>query len=296
MKKMRRKPSWLKAEMLGASNTAHLNQLLLKYKLHTVCESARCPNRGECFEKGSAVFLIMGDECTRNCRFCAIKTTTKPLPLDAEEPRRVAELTKELKLKHVIITSVTRDDIEDGGSGHFAKTIREIRKICGNKIYIEVLTPDFLGDSTAIETVIMETPTIFNHNLETVKRLYPEIRPLADYERSLMLLRFVKENAPEIITKTGIMVGLGETDKEVYALMEHARKAGVDMLTVGQYLQATQKNIAVNEYIHPGIFRKYKEIGEDMGFLYVESGPLVRSSYYSRDLETIINNEGKRGM
>jgi len=293
---MRRKPSWLKAEMLGASNTAHLNQLLLKYKLHTVCESARCPNRGECFEKGSAVFLIMGDECTRNCRFCAIKTTTKPLPLDAEEPRRVAELTKELKLKHVIITSVTRDDIEDGGSGHFAKTIREIRKICGNKIYIEVLTPDFLGDSTAIETVIMETPTIFNHNLETVKRLYPEIRPLADYERSLMLLRFVKENAPEIITKTGIMVGLGETDKEVYALMEHARKAGVDMLTVGQYLQATQKNIAVNEYIHPGIFRKYKEIGEDMGFLYVESGPLVRSSYYSRDLETIINNEGKRGM
>jgi len=293
---MQRKPSWLKAEMLGASHTANMNRLISRYKLQTVCESARCPNRGECFEKGSAVFLIMGDECTRNCSFCAIKTTKNPLPLDSDEPKRVAELTKEIGLKHVIITSVTRDDLEDGGAEHFARTIREIRKVCGESIYIEVLTPDFMGNTSAINAVINEKPTIFNHNLETIKRLYSKIRPQADYNRSLGLLKYVKENIPEIITKTGIMVGLGETDEEVVTLMKDTREAGVNMLTIGQYLQATKQNLPVKEFIHPEIFRQYKEKGEDMEFLYVESGPLVRSSYYSLDLETIINNEGKRGM
>ena len=276
--------------MLGASNTANLAKMLSKYKLHTVCESARCPNRGECFEKGSAVFLIMGNECTRNCRFCAIPTTTHPLPLDPDEPRRVAEMSRKLGLKHVIITSVTRDDLEDGGASHFQKTIKEIRALRGEDVFIEVLTPDFRGKESAIDLVAKEKPTIFNHNLETIKRLYSTIRPQADYERSLALLERVKTQEPKIITKTGIMVGLGESRDEVLQVMKDARNVGVDMMTIGQYLQATLKNYPVQEYIHPKIFEDYKEEGMKMGFLYIESAPLVRSSYYSKDLATILQN------
>ncbi|MDP8227277.1 MAG: lipoyl synthase [Candidatus Celaenobacter polaris] len=291
MNKLLRKPSWLKAEMLGASNTANLAKMLSKYKLHTVCESARCPNRGECFEKGSAVFLIMGDECTRNCRFCAIPTTAYPLPLDPDEPRRVAEMSQKLGLKHVIITSVTRDDLEDGGAGHFQQTIKEIRALLGDKVFIEVLTPDFNGKESAIDTIVKEKPTIFNHNLETIKRLYSTIRPQADYKRSLALLERVKQQDPKIITKTGIMVGLGESQDEVLQVMKDARKVGTDMLTIGQYLQATKKNYPVQEYIHPKLFEDYKNKGMKMGFLYIESAPLVRSSYYSQDLATILQNK-----
>ena len=276
--------------MLGASNAANLTKMLSKYGLHTVCESARCPNRGECFEKGSAVFLIMGDECTRNCRFCAIPTTAHPLPLDPDEPRRVAEMSRKLGLKHVIITSVTRDDLEDGGAAHFQKTIKEIRALRGEDVFIEVLTPDFRGKESAIDLVAKEKPTIFNHNLETIKRLYSTIRPQADYERSLALLERVKTQEPKIITKTGIMVGLGESRDEVLQVMKDARNVGVDMMTVGQYLQATLKNYPVREYIHPKIFEDYKEEGMKMGFLYIESAPLVRSSYYSKDLATILQN------
>lgn len=276
--------------MLGASNAANLTKMLSKYGLHTVCESARCPNRGECFEKGSAVFLIMGDECTRNCKFCAIPTTAHPLPLDPDEPRRVAEMSRKLGLKHVIITSVTRDDLEDGGAAHFQKTIKEIRALRGEDVFIEVLTPDFRGKESAIDLVAKEKPTIFNHNLETIKRLYSTIRPQADYERSLALLERVKTQAPKIITKTGIMVGLGESRDEVLQVMKDARNVGVDMMTVGQYLQATLKNYPVREYIHPKIFEDYKEEGMKMGFLYIESAPLVRSSYYSKDLATILQN------
>jgi len=276
--------------MLGASNAANLTKMLSKYGLHTVCESARCPNRGECFEKGSAVFLIMGDECTRNCKFCAIPTTAHPLPLDPDEPRRVAEMSRKLGLKHVIITSVTRDDLEDGGAAHFQKTIKEIRALRGEDVFIEVLTPDFRGKESAIDLVAKEKPTIFNHNLETIKRLYSTIRPQADYERSLALLERVKTQAPKIITKTGIMVGLGESRDEVLQVMKDARNVGVDMMTIGQYLQATLKNYPVQEYIHPKIFEDYKEEGMKMGFLYIESAPLVRSSYYSKDLATILQN------
>jgi len=276
--------------MLGASNAANLTKMLSKYGLHTVCESARCPNRGECFEKGSAVFLIMGDECTRNCKFCAIPTTAHPLPLDPDEPRRVAEMSRKLGLKHVIITSVTRDDLEDGGAAHFQKTIKEIRALRGEDVFIEVLTPDFRGKESAIDLVAKEKPTIFNHNLETIKRLYSTIRPQADYERSLALLERVKTQAPKIITKTGIMVGLGESRDEVLQVMKDARNVGVDMMTIGQYLQATLKNYPVREYIHPKIFEDYKEEGMKMGFLYIESAPLVRSSYYSKDLATILQN------
>jgi len=277
--------------MLGASNTANLTKMLSKYKLHTVCESARCPNRGECFEKGTAVFLIMGNECTRNCRFCAIPTTVHALPLDPDEPRRVAEMSQKLGLKHVIITSVTRDDLDDGGAAHFQKTIKEIRALLGNKVFIEVLTPDFKGNENAIDTVVKEKPTIFNHNLETIKRLYSTIRPQADYKRSLSLLERVKKQDPKIITKTGIMVGLGESQNEVLQVMKDARKVGVDMLTIGQYLQATTNNFPVQEYIHPEIFDKYKTDGMEMGFLYIESAPLVRSSYYSQNLATILQNK-----
>jgi lipoic acid synthetase len=291
MNKLARKPSWLRAEMLGASNTANLTKMLSKYKLHTVCESARCPNRGECFEKGTAVFLIMGNECTRNCRFCAIPTTTHALPLDPDEPRRVAEMSQKLGLKHVIITSVTRDDLGDGGAAHFQKTIKEIRALLGENVFIEVLTPDFKGNESAIDTIIKEKPTIFNHNLETIKRLYSTIRPQADYERSLSLLERVKQRDSKIITKTGIMVGLGESQYEVLQVMKDARKVGVDMLTIGQYLQATIKNYPVHEYIHPEIFDKYKTNGMEMGFLYIESAPLVRSSYYSQNLATILQNK-----
>ena len=276
--------------MLGASNAANLTKMLSKYGLHTVCESARCPNRGECFEKGSAVFLIMGDECTRNCKFCAIPTTAHPLPLDPDEPRRVAEMSRKLGLKHVIITSVTRDDLEDGGASYFQKTIKEIRALRGEDVFIEVLTPDFRGKESAIDLVAKEKPTIFNHNLETIKRLYSTIRPQADYERSLALLERVKTQAPKIITKTGIMVGLGESRDEVLQVMKDARNVGVDMMTIGQYLQATLKNYPVQEYIHPKIFEDYKEEGMKMGFLYIESAPLVRSSYYSKDLATILQN------
>lgn len=290
MNKLERKPSWLRAEMLGATNTANLTKMLSQYGLHTVCESARCPNRGECFEKGTAVFLIMGDECTRNCRFCAITTTVHALPLDPDEPRRVAEMSQKLGLKHVIVTSVTRDDLDDGGAAHFRKTIKEIRTLLGENVFIEVLTPDFKGKESAIDTVIQEKPTIFNHNLETIKRLYPTVRPQADYERSLALLERVKQQDQSIITKTGIMVGLGESHDEVLQVMEDARKVGVDMLTIGQYLQATTKNYPVQEYIHPKIFEDYKTKGMEMGFLYIESAPLVRSSYYSQDLATILQN------
>ena len=276
--------------MLGASNAANLTKMLSKYGLHTVCESARCPNRGECFEKGSAVFLIMGDECTRNCKFCAIPTTAHPLPLDPDEPRRVAEMSRKLGLKHVIITSVTRDDLEDGGASYFQKTIKEIRALRGEDVFIEVLTPDFRGKESAIDLVAKEKPTIFNHNLETIKRLYSTIRPQADYERSLALLERVKTQEPKIITKTGIMVGLGESRDEVLQVMKDARNVGVDMMTIGQYLQATLKNYPVREYIHPKIFEDYKEEGMKMGFLYIESAPLVRSSYYSKDLATILQN------
>jgi lipoic acid synthetase len=255
-----------------------------------VCESARCPNRGECFEKGRAVFLILGDLCTRNCRFCAIPKGKEPDKPDPDEPRRVAQVAKQIGLKHVIITSVTRDDLEDGGSSHYVQTIKEIRTQLGDDVLIEVLTPDFQGDTSAWDSIIDERPTVFNHNLETVPRLYPIIRPKANYKRSLSLLGYIKTKNPAIITKTGIMLGLGETSAEVISLLKDARNQCVDMITIGQYLQASKNAYPVKEYISPDKFRYYKSICDDLGFLYVESGPLIRSSYYSEDLSEILNH------
>lgn len=284
---VKRKPEWLTANVLGAEKRAEISRIMREQDLHTVCQSARCPNRGECFEKGHAVFLILGDLCTRNCSFCAIGTATKPPMPDKGEPLRVAKTAKKMGLKHIIITSVTRDDLPDGGAEYFAKTIDEIREVARKEVTIEVLTPDFQGDWKAINKIVDKNPFIFNHNLETVPSLYADIRPQADYDRSLDLLKYAKQRNDKINTKTGIMVGLGETKKQIFDLLDDARKAKIDMITIGQYLQASKNNIPVQEYIHPKIFNDYKDYAQNIGFSYVESAPLVRSSYYSKDFTQI---------
>jgi len=220
--------------------------------------------------------MIMGNICTRNCQFCAVDKG-KTLPVDEEEPRRIAEAARKLNLRHVVVTCVTRDDLEDGGASHFAKTINELKKIPG--LTVEVLVSDFHGKEESIKTVVMAKPKIINHNLETVPRLYPEVRPMANYERSLYLLKRVKELDPSIYTKYGIMVGLGETNEEVIKVMEDLRKVDCDMMTIGQYLRPSKKHLEVKEFITPEQFEKYKKIGYEMGFKYMASGPLVRSSY-----------------
>ena len=230
----------------------------------------------ECFGKGTATFMILGRNCTRNCTFCCVEKSI-PQAVDDNEPQNVADAVAELDLKHVVITSVTRDDIADGGASHFARTINAIRNKTP-KVIIEVLIPDFKGDSDALSTVVDAMPDIINHNMETVKRLYPDVRPMADYERSLHLLAAVKEKTPDIHTKSGIMVGLGEKEDEVEGLMADLRKVDCGILTIGQYLAPSKKHFPVAEYVHPDVFRKYKETAEKMGFLYVASAPLVRRS------------------
>ena len=283
-----RKPNWLKAKRLGSAKTAYISRIMAENNLYTVCESAKCPNRGECFEKGRAVFLILGNICTRNCRFCAIKTGKNLLPPDPDEPKRVAEMSKKLGLKHIIITSVTRDDLPDGGAAHFVNTIREIRNFLGKDVLIEVLTPDFSGEKSSVDLIIKEKPTVFNHNLETIKRLYSYIRPQADYNRSLSILRYVKEQNPEILTKTGIMVGFGEKTYEVLDLISEARNNFIDIITIGQYLQPDKSYCPVKDFIHPEVFDFYKSEAKKMGFMHIESGPLIRSSYYTKSLDEII--------
>ncbi len=290
MTQVKKKPEWLTANVLGASKRAEISRLMKENNLHTVCQSARCPNRGECFEKGTAVFLIMGDKCTRNCSFCAIGTEKNPPLPDRDEPSRVAKTAKNMGLKHVIVTSVTRDDLPDGGAEFFIKTIDKLREFMGEEVTLEVLTPDFQGNYKAINKIVDKNPFIFNHNLETVQDLYANIRPQAVYNRSLDLLEYVKNRNDKIYTKTGIMVGLGETKEQVYSLLEDAQKAKVDMLTIGQYLQADKKNVPVKSFIHPEAFRDYKDFAEKIGFAYVESAPLVRSSYYSKDIKEIEEN------
>lgn len=247
-------------------------------QLHTVCESARCPNLGECWSKQTATFMILGEICTRNCGFCAIQVG-KPLDVDGDEPRRVAEAARTMGLKHVVVTSVARDELPDEGSGHFAETIRALRaEIPG--VIVEVLTPDFKGKRWCIRRVVEAHPDIYNHNIETVERLSPTVRPQARYERTLDLLRSVKNMDPSIYTKSGIMLGLGESHDEVIQTLRDLREAGVSAVTIGQYLRpTTDRHLPVAEYVHPDRFAQYDRIGEDMGFLFVASGPFVRSSY-----------------
>ncbi len=250
-------------------------------RLVTVCEEARCPNLGECWSKGTATFMVMGDTCTRSCRFCAVKTG-RGLPLDPDEPRRVALAAKELELKHVVVTSVNRDELPDGGASHFARVIEALRE-AAPQTSVEVLTPDFRGRRFSIEIVCRAHPDVFNHNVETVPRLYRTVRPQAKYPRSMDFLRAVKEIDATIYTKSGIMLGLGETEDEVVQVLSDWKDAGVDAVTLGQYLKPGKGYLDVVEYLHPTRFEYYKHIAEQMGFLYVASGPFVRSSYNAID-------------
>ncbi len=274
-------PVWITEKIKKRKGTDDIVRLLRSLNLHTVCEEAKCPNLGECFRKGTATFLILGNICTRNCRFCAIKKG-KPDKVDENEPLRVAQAVKKLGLDYAVITSVTRDDLQDGGASIFADTIREIRRIMQNT-GIEVLTPDFKGDRNALNVVLNAKPDVFNHNVETVPSLYSKIRPIADYNRSLSVLKYAKEIAPEIFTKSGIMLGLGETIPEVKDVLYDLRENNVDMITIGQYLQPSSRHYPIQEYIHPDVFAALMEFAYSIGFGFVASAPLVRSSYNAKE-------------
>lgn len=273
----KRFPPWLVKRAFHGEDVHRMKILLRKKGLHTVCEAAHCPNIWECFSKPTATFMIMGDICTRECGFCGVRKGV-PDPLDKNEPERIAELVEELNLKHTVITSVTRDDLYDGGAEHFVKTVESIRgKI--PEVTIEVLTPDFKGFIESSKKVVDSKPDIFNHNLETIPRLYPVVRPEANYQRSLDLLNNIKEMERDIITKSGLMLGLGETYEEVIEVMEDLRQVNCDIVTLGQYLMPSKKSLPVKEYILPEAFDRYKEEIENMGFLHVFSAPFVRSSF-----------------
>lgn len=273
-------PEWLRFNLPTSNTFGETRNLLTDLRLHTVCESARCPNHWECWSKGTATFMIAGDRCTRACGFCAV-STAKPLALEADEPQRVAEATRRMKLKHVVITAVARDDLADGGAEHFRQTIEAVRA-ANPGIIIEVLTPDFLDKDSAIDAVLAAEPNIFNHNLETVRRLTPEVRSRATYDRSLSVLRKVKDRREErIYTKSGLMLGLGETEEEILQAMADLREARCDILTLGQYLQPSLKHLPVVEYVHPDKFAELGARAEAMGFVHVASGPMVRSSYHA---------------
>ncbi len=272
-----RRPEWLKVRLPHGDAFREVKAIVDNHHLHTVCESARCPNMAECWGRRTATFLILGDICTRSCRFCAVKTG-RPTELDELEPFRVADAVKQLNLKHAVITSVNRDELKDGGAGIFAETIRQIRKKSPG-CRIEVLIPDFQGDYDSLKLVIDARPTILNHNVETVPRLYKEVRPQAKYERSLWVLKESRRQG--LVTKSGLMVGLGETSEEVLEVMRDLRKIDCTILTVGQYLQPTKAHLPVDRFVHPDEFRMYREEGLKMGFRFVESGPLVRSSYHA---------------
>jgi lipoic acid synthetase len=276
-----RKPDWLKVRAPGGSNYRRLKTLMRGGELHSVCEEAHCPNIGECWEAGTATFLIMGDICTRNCPYCAI-AHGRPEELDEDEPRRVAEAVARLELNHVVVTSVDRDDLPDGGAWIFAEVIREIRERLPD-CSIEVLTPDFRGDRRAIRRVIEAGPEIFNHNMETVRRMHRTARPGGRYDRSLQVLADARGMDDDVLIKTGIMLGLGEAPDDVLEFMHDAVSAGAQILTVGQYLRPSTEHLPIHRYVTPDEFVDWKRIGEEMGLLHVESGALVRSSYHARE-------------
>lgn len=279
---VKRKPEWLRIKKREGENLGYVKHILEDLSLNTVCEAANCPNRAECFSKRTATFMILGRECTRNCRFCNVSSN----PVEAvnpEEPRNVAEATVKLGLQHVVITSVTRDDLSDGGADHFAKTIKAIKEK-DPKIIVEVLIPDLQGDVDALKVVLDAKPDILNHNVETVPRLYPDVRPMAIYERSLEVLENSKKLDPDMLTKTGIMLGLGEKEEEVIQVFKDLREKGCDFLTVGQYLPPSDEHVELVEYVHPDQFDKYKEEALKLGFKFVASSPLVRSSYKAADM------------
>jgi lipoic acid synthetase len=276
-----KKPRWLRVRAPGGERYRDLKQMMRTLGLNSVCEEAHCPNIGECWDSGTATFLIMGDRCTRNCPYCAI-AHGRPDDLDEDEPRRVAEMIEQLRLRHVVITSVDRDDLPDGGARIFAWVIEEIRGRLPD-CSIEVLTPDFRGMPEAIERVMAARPEIFNHNMETTRRLHRKARPGGRYDRSLEVLRMARSLDSGVLIKTGIMLGLGEDGDDVREFMDDALEAGVQILTIGQYLRPSEKHLPIDRYVSPEEFAAWKERGEEMGFLHVESGPLVRSSYHARE-------------
>lgn len=281
-------PPWMKKKLVHNGKMAEVTGLLNELKLNTVCRSARCPNANECYNCGTATFMILGDICTRNCNFCAVTPGT-PLAPDPTEPDRIAQAVKKLGLKHAVVTSVTRDDLPDGGAGHFAATIKAIKEV--SDAFVEVLTPDFEENIDNLKIVIDAKPDIFNHNLETVPRLYKDVRPQAIYERSLNVLAGAKKIDPDCLTKSGLMVGLGETFEEVVQVMKDLREINCDYLTIGQYLQPTDEHHELVEFVTPETFEKYGDKGKELGFTKVFSAPFVRSSYMAEQLLTNTANE-----
>ena len=281
-----RLPEWIRTK--GFKGIHDTKRMLRSYKVSTVCEEARCPNIGECYSKPTATFMLLGSKCTRNCGFCSVESSM-PEPIDPQEPERVALAAKEMRLKYVVITSVTRDDLPDGGAGHFARAVYAVRKHLQG-VKIEVLTPDFHGDMDALMTVLSSGPDVFGHNVETVPRLYPVVRPRADYIRSLQILKYAKKIAPDIHTKSGLMLGLGETLDEVTDVLEDLRDAGCDLVTLGQYLRPSRRNLPVIEYIRPEIFESLRNRALNMGFKHVASSPLVRSSMNAEEMFTKVNS------
>jgi len=275
-------PYWLKKRINYNKDVLNTTHLLQELELNTVCQDAACPNLGECFANKTATFLIMGNVCTRNCKFCAVKSGA-PQKLDPEEPLRVAKAVDKLDLKHAVITSVSRDDLTDGGARHFCKVIEKIRSLKAD-IVIEILTPDFNFNKDSLRKIVKVSPDVFNHNLETVPRLYSKVRPEASYERSLKVLNFMSnESRDNIITKSGIMLGLGEGKEEVFEVLEDLRQAGCKIITIGQYLQPSSKHVEVKEFVEPEQFDNYKKYAESLSFKFVVSAPFVRSSYHAQD-------------
>lgn len=286
------KPDWLTLQVPDAETLDKMKRLLEAGHLHTVCEDADCPNIGECFAARTCTFMILGNVCTRNCGFCAV-AHGRPLPVDVSEPQAVVLAARHLELRHVVVTSVTRDDLSDGGAGQFAATIRAVHEEMPQAT-VEVLIPDFMGDMDSLQLVINARPDVINHNVETVPRIYPFVRPQALYSRSLELLQRIHEFGSGILSKSGIMLGLGEKSREVIAVMGDLRKAHCEILTLGQYLSPSPAHHPVDEYIHPDTFKKLGEIGRDMGFREVSAGPLVRSSYHASGIFSEIGANKKR--
>ena len=282
IKELPKRPDWLKVRIPTGPRYLELKTMMRENELHTVCEEARCPNIGECWGHGTATFMILGDVCTRACRYCAV-TSGRPATLDLTEPKRVAETVRSMGLQHAVVTSVDRDDLPDGGASLFAATIRKIHQL-NPDCAVEVLTPDFQGKLEAIRIVLRAQPEIFNHNIETVRRVFPSVRPgRSRYDTSLEVLRMARELNPNGLTKSGLMVGLGETYEELVQTMRDLRSVDVDILTIGQYLQPTGKHVVIDRYYHPDEFARLREDGFALGFSHVESGPLVRSSYHAHE-------------
>ncbi|BBD64660.1 lipoic acid synthetase [Nostoc commune NIES-4072] len=281
------KPDWLRVKAPGRERIGNVKDILRDLALNTVCEEASCPNIGECFNAGTATFLIMGPACTRACPYCDIDFEKKPKPLDPTEPERLAEAVRRMKLNHVVITSVNRDDLPDGGASQFIACINAVRTVSPNTT-IEVLIPDLCGNWNALELILQAAPEVLNHNTETVPRLYRRVRPQGNYDRTLELLHRSRQVSPTTYTKSGIMVGLGETDAEIRQVMQDLRAVNCDILTIGQYLQPSQKHLQVNEFINPEQFAAWKAFGEEIGFLQVVSSPLTRSSYHAEQVRELM--------